>query len=94
MIKLSFLSLALMSVFLFSCSNEEENGRDEFKGKDGLVEFGKDFASVHNDCLGYIYEEISEQNNSKTRCATLGTSDFRNTVVSLTNIECLYLKSS
>lgn len=83
--KLWFLSLTLMSLTLLSCSNDEESVSDEFEDKDELVEFGKDFASIHNDCLGYIYEEILEQSNSNTRSVTLGTSDFRRTVVSLTN---------
>lgn len=77
--------LALTSVFVVmigvlfsSCTNEKETPQSE---SNELINYGMEFASIHNDCLAYIYQGL---NSAKTRGSV--ATDMEEMVLSLANM--------
>lgn len=78
--------LALTSVFVImigaffsSCTNENETVTPKNNSNE-LVDYGMEFASMHNDCLAYIHQGLS---SAKTRGNV--TTDMKEMVISIAN---------
>lgn len=77
--------LALTSVFVVmigvlfsSCTNETETPQSESNEQ---INYGMEFASIHNDCLAYIHQGL---NSAKTRGSI--TTDMEEMVISIANM--------
>lgn len=79
--------LALTSVFVImigalfsSCTNENETATPQSESNE-LINYGMEFASIHNDCLAYIHQGLS---TAKTRGSV--TTDMEEMVISIANM--------
>jgi len=71
--------LLLMSV-VYACTKDSEN-KEQLEVSD-IVDTGKTFAMIHNECLASIYDSLAKEN--KTRSIDLDTQDFKDHITSLT----------
>lgn len=53
----------MIGMFLLSCTNENETANPQSESKE-LINYGMEFASIHNDCLAYIHQGLT---TAKTR---------------------------
>lgn len=79
--------IALTSVFVImigalfsSCTNENETATPQIESNE-LINYGMEFASIHNDCLAYICQGL---NSAKTRGSV--TTDMEEMVISIANM--------
>lgn len=50
---LTSVFVIMIGMFFSSCTNENETVTPQNKSNE-LVDYGMEFASIHNDCLAYI----------------------------------------
>ena len=55
--------IMVIGAFFSSCTNENEATIPQNEANE-LIDYGMEFASIHNDCLAYIYQGL---NSTKTR---------------------------
>lgn len=69
-----------MGLFFSSCSNESETTIPQNESNE-MINYGMEFASIHNDCLAYIYQELG---SAKTRGNV--AVDMKEMVISIANM--------
>lgn len=70
----------IMGLSLSSCSNENETTMPQNESNE-MISYGMEFASIHNDCLAYIYQELG---SAKTRGNVV--IDMEEMVISIANM--------
>jgi len=72
--------IMMIGVFFSSCTNENEVTIPQNESNE-LIDYGMEFASIHNDCLAYIYRGL---NSTKTRGHVV--ADMEERVISIANM--------
>lgn len=70
---LTSVFVIMIGVFFSSCTNENETVTPKNNSNE-LVDYGMEFASIHNDCLAYIHQGLS---SAKTRGKISRAYEFR-----------------